>query len=143
MRQLTHVKFLHSVRGIAALIVVIYHAKFVLWCGGHEYLRKTGGLHTLIDYLLFAGDILSSCGRQSVIIFFILSAFVIKYSFVQNQYSWTVFYKHRFIRIYFPYLLSVVFSIIIIVLAVLYPVFHANITNALLMHIMTCLLFQS
>lgn len=31
---------LHAIRGWAALLVVIAHAKYPFWSGGHEYLEK-------------------------------------------------------------------------------------------------------
>ncbi len=99
------IKSLHVVRGLAALIVVVYHSKFVLWSGGQKYMQ-TKGFQTIFDYILFAFDMLSSCGKQCVIIFFILSAFVIRHSFVGNRYSYATFYKIRAIRIYLPFLFS-------------------------------------
>jgi len=107
--NLSSIKSLHVVRGLAALIVVIYHAKFVLWSGGQMYIN-TRGLHTLPDYMVFGVDMLSSCGKQCVIIFFILSAFVIRHSFIANKYSYGIFYKIRLIRIYLPFLFSLLIS---------------------------------
>jgi peptidoglycan/LPS O-acetylase OafA/YrhL len=31
---------IHAVRGFAALLVVIAHAKFPFWIGGQEYIKK-------------------------------------------------------------------------------------------------------
>ncbi|HWY36808.1 MAG TPA: hypothetical protein VNX68_19335, partial [Nitrosopumilaceae archaeon] len=56
----TNEKSLHSIRGIAALIIVIFHAKFVLWCGGNEYI-KINELNSFFDYVIFSLDMLSSC----------------------------------------------------------------------------------
>ncbi len=78
-----NIKNIHIIRGIASLIVVIYHSKFVLWAGGSEY-TKIVGLHGLTDYALFGLDMLSSCGKQSVVLFFLLSAFVITHSFTKR-----------------------------------------------------------
>lgn len=54
---------------------------------------------------------LSSAGKQCVIFFFILSAFVISYSFERNNYSLSSFYKIRSLRIYIPFLFSLLLSI--------------------------------
>lgn len=35
---------LHALRGFCAFYVVVYHAKFLLWSGGTEYLRVSPGL---------------------------------------------------------------------------------------------------
>jgi peptidoglycan/LPS O-acetylase OafA/YrhL len=113
----TNEKSLHSIRGIAALIIVIFHAKFVLWCGGNEYI-KINELNSFFDYVIFSLDMLSSCGVQCVLIFFALSAFVIKSSYIRNQYKVAAFYKIRLIRIYIPFLFSVFLSIFILIISV-------------------------
>lgn len=111
-----NIKSLHILRGLAALIVVIFHAKFILWSGGSLYVEKIG-LHGVGGYLAFGVDMLSSAGKQCVIFFFILSAFVISYSFEKNNYSLGTFYKIRTVRIYLPYLLSLLLSIGSLILA--------------------------
>ncbi|NEM98853.1 acyltransferase family protein [Pontibacter burrus] len=105
-----NIKSLHILRGLAALIVVIFHAKFILWSGGTLYIEEVG-IDGLDGYLAFGLDMLSSAGKQCVIFFFILSAFVISYSFERNNYSLSSFYKIRSLRIYIPFLFSLVLSI--------------------------------
>lgn len=116
---LPNIKYLHIVRGLAALLVVVFHAKFVFWVGGNMYAAKMG-FHSVWDYLLFGLDMLSSCGKECVVVFFILSAFVIKHSFSSHHYSWMNFYKIRLIRIYWPFLLSMLFSIAMLLVCVKY-----------------------
>ncbi len=108
---------LHVVRGLAAFIVVIFHAKFALWVGGNEYVKAVG-LNSVPDYIFFAFDMLSSCGEQCVIIFFILSAIVIRHSFQKYRNRLLVFYKIRLIRIYVPFLLSLILGISILFLSI-------------------------
>jgi peptidoglycan/LPS O-acetylase OafA/YrhL len=116
---LPNIKYLHIVRGLAALLVVFFHAKFVFWVGGTIY-NKEVGLHSVWDYALFAIDMLSSCGKECVVVFFILSAFVIKHSFSNHNYSWGNFYKIRLIRIYWPFLCSLLLSILVLLICVNY-----------------------
>lgn len=116
---LPNIRYLHIVRGLAALLVVFFHSKYVFWVGGTIY-NKEIGLHSFGDYAIFAADMLSSCGKECVIVFFILSAFVIKHSFSSHHYSWANFYKLRVIRIYWPFLFSLLFSILILFLCVNY-----------------------
>lgn len=110
-------KGLHVIRGICALIVVIYHSKFILWSGGTLYLSEKG-LNGILDYFLFGIDMLSSCGAQCVMVFFILSGFVIHYSFELSNRSLYQFYTIRFIRIYIPYFVSLILAAIVLYLAV-------------------------
>jgi len=116
---LPNIKYLHIVRGLAALLVVVFHAKYVFWVGGTVY-NKEIGLHGISGYLLFGADMLSSCGKECVVVFFILSAFVIKHSFSGHHYTWTNFYKIRLIRIYWPFLCSLVLSIAVLIICVKY-----------------------
>ena len=115
---LPNIKFLHVVRGVAALIVVFFHAKYVYWVGGKIYVQEIG-LHTVKDYFLFSVDMLSSCGKECVIIFFVLSAFVIKYSHADIQKNNLLsFYKTRLLRIYLPFLFSLFFSVIVLIVCI-------------------------
>lgn len=116
---LTNIRYLHIARGLAALLVVFFHSKYVFWVGGAVY-HKEVGLHSIWDYILFSADMLSSCGKECVIVFFILSAFVIKHSFSSHHYNWMNFYKLRLIRIYWPFLFSLALSIAVLLIAVNY-----------------------
>lgn len=104
MKPLTR---LHAVRGFASLYVVISHAKFILWCGGTEYLRafpRSGW--SPFDYLKFGLEALTSSGQQMVIVFFVLSGFFIQYSLSEHDLGVAAFYRNRLIRIYIPYVSS-------------------------------------
>ncbi|GAL83778.1 hypothetical protein Hsw_0827 [Sporocytophaga myxococcoides] len=108
---------LHILRGLTALYVLIYHAKFILWCGGNEYI-KAYPMHNwgIGDYLVFASDIFSSAGFEMVLVFFVLSGFFIAKSFNKKRWSLRDFYLKRIARIYPPYLFSLLFSVIVILL---------------------------
>jgi len=61
---------------------------------------------------------LSSCGRQCVLVFFILSGFVIHHSFINSNKNLKHFYIIRLLRIYIPYIFSVLFSILTLLVIV-------------------------
>ena len=111
--KIDNISSLNIIRAITALIVVIYHAKFILWCGGNAYLEQIG-FQNWIDYPLFAFDMLSSNGEPIVICFFILSGFVITHSFRKSSYSSIQFYIIRIVRIYIPFLNSIILAVIIL-----------------------------
>ena len=51
---------LHAIRGVAAMYVVVYHAKFILWSGGTDYLTKyPRASWSVFDYFKFAIDVTS------------------------------------------------------------------------------------
>jgi peptidoglycan/LPS O-acetylase OafA/YrhL len=114
---ISNIKNLHIVRGIAALLVVFFHAKYIFWVGGAKY-NEVIGLHSVYDYFIFSFDMLSSCGKECVIIFFILSAFVIRHTNNELKNKLGSFYKIRFLRIYLPFFFSLIFSIFILFICV-------------------------
>lgn len=90
-----HLQKLDGIRGFAAVYVVIYH---------------------LIHDLNFVPGIIKrvffSFGQEAVIIFFLLSGFVICLSFNQNpQMTFRSYFIKRFRRIYFPFLIAILVSI--------------------------------
>ena len=110
---------LHAVRGMAALYVVVYHAKFILWSGTVEYLSKfPRATWHFVDYALSAIDIFFSAGSQMVIIFFVLSGFFIIMSLEHNKNSsgnkFSAFYLTRFVRIYMPYIASLIVGMLVL-----------------------------
>ena len=105
---------LHIIRGLAALYVAVGHAKVVFWSGGAEYLKKYPlESWNILDFLLFAIDMLSSSAQEFVIVFFVLSGFFINYSFNKNNWKMKDFLINRIVRIYPPYLFSVLISIFV------------------------------
>ncbi|MCA8829006.1 acyltransferase family protein [Hymenobacter pini] len=98
---------LHALRGFCASYVVIFHARFILWSGGRQYLqahpRSAWGI---LDYVTFGIDILSSAGYEMVIFFFVLSGFFIRYAQLRKHRAPVAFYINRIVRIYPPFLFA-------------------------------------
>lgn len=113
--RLQNISSLNIIRALTALIVVVYHSKFILWCGGSVYLEKIG-LNHWYDYPLFLMDLLSSNGEPIVVCFFILSGFVITHSYRKSSFSIFQFYSIRLVRIYIPFLAAILFSVLTLVL---------------------------
>ena len=98
---------LHALRGFCAFYVVVFHAKFLLWSGGTEYLRAFPLANwSPLQYFAFVGDMLSSAGYEMVIFFFVLSGFFIRYAQLRKHRPLLKFYLNRAVRIYPPYLAS-------------------------------------
>ncbi|HOE39070.1 MAG TPA: acyltransferase [Bacteroidales bacterium] len=107
-------KLLHSIRGFAALIVVIGHSKFHFWSGGLDYVQKFPKEDwNIFDKLLFGLDMFSSNPALMVIVFFVLSGFFIAYSFENNKWKIKDFYINRTIRIYIPYIASIILTMLL------------------------------
>ena len=98
---------LHALRGFCAFYVVIYHAKYILWSGGTDYLKNfPRATWNPIQYIAFTADMLSSAGYEMVIFFFVLSGFFIRYAQLKKHRPFLRFYLNRAVRIYPPYLVS-------------------------------------
>ena len=77
---------LEAIRGFAALYVVLFHT-----------------LPQKIYLLGINVGILFRFGSEAVIVFFVLSGFVIKYSFEKSEdKSFKRYFTHRFVRLYIP-----------------------------------------
>ena len=123
-RQITHLTYqeldvLHSLRGLCAFYVVIFHAKYVLWSGGTEYLKAhPRAAWGVLDYMAFGFDLLSSAGYEMVIFFFALSGFFIRYAQLRKHRAPLAFYRNRIVRIYPPYLISVLLACLVLTLLI-------------------------
>ena len=120
MIQKDKVAQLHIFRAIAAIGVVLTHAKFILWSGGGAYIAKFP-VHTWnpVEYPLFFLDLISSLGEQRVYLFFILSGFFIKYS-VRGSFSLPSYLCKRLMRIYPAFLAATLLAGIVLYVSVTY-----------------------
>lgn len=110
---------LHCLRGFCSFYVVIYHAKYVLWAGGTEYLNAfPRATWTIMQYVAFALDMLSSAGYEMVVFFFVLSGFFIRYAQLRKPRVAKDFYLNRIVRIYPPYIFSMILAIVVLAIVV-------------------------
>ena len=105
---------LHIVRAVAAIGVVLTHARFILWSGGEAYIAKFPVQHwRLVEYPLFFSDLITSLGPQRVYLFFILSGFFAQYS-IRNAFSLPNYLRKRFLRLYPAYVTATVLAGIVL-----------------------------
>jgi len=71
----------------------------------------------IFDYFVFSLDMLSSAGYEMVIFFFTLSGFFIRYAQLRKHRQPLAFYVNRIVRVYPPYLFSVLLACGVLVLA--------------------------
>ena len=96
---------LDSLRGVAALLVVTFHC----WCLG--LYTPPRGLHAHIWFWTPLN--LAIGGRPPVILFFVLSGFVLACSLERSGSGGTCrFFIRRICRVYLPFVASLVFSVI-------------------------------
>jgi peptidoglycan/LPS O-acetylase OafA/YrhL len=87
---------LDAIRGIAALLVTLEHLRYRLF---FEFTKAD--LHKAVLRALF---IISGCGHPSVIVFFVLSGFLVGGSLLRahgnDTWSWKRYLTHRFVRLW-------------------------------------------
>ena len=114
MKPKLNFDILESLRGMAALYVCIGHCRGVLWIGGDVFAQ----LHpketwTWIDYLQMGLNMLTRLSPEFVIVFFVLSGFSISHSLKNNSRTGE-FYLKRFLRLYPPYFMALLWAILVI-----------------------------
>jgi peptidoglycan/LPS O-acetylase OafA/YrhL len=111
-----NIKYLHIIRGFAAFFVLLAHAKWPFWIGGTAFLKQTSFWElSVLDKAGLAFALLSSNGTAMVIIFYVLSGFIIAHSFSKNKWSYKQFIINRSLRIYIPYIASALIAGLLLV----------------------------
>jgi peptidoglycan/LPS O-acetylase OafA/YrhL len=111
---------LHLIRAIAAIGVVLTHAKFVLWSGGEAYMARFPiQKWTLIEYPLFFSDLVNSLGTPRVYLFFILSGFFLQYS-IRSGFLLLPYLRRRFLRLYPAFIATTLLAGIVLYVSVTY-----------------------
>jgi len=113
--------FLDGLRGIAALYVLIGHARWLLWEGyenGYKlHPEKYNSLDKCLMYL-FAGF---KYGHEFVLFFFVLSGFVIHLNYARKlranpndfRFDFKAYFLKRFKRIYPPFVFAILLTFIL------------------------------
>lgn len=90
-------KELDGLRGIAALVVVVFHVSLVA--------RPYVDSNTVGDLWWWISDSplkIATAGTQAVLLFFVLSGLVVALPALRSGFSWKKYYASRFVRLYIP-----------------------------------------
>ncbi len=106
---------LDVLRGLAALYVLIGHARWLLWEGFIEGFKLHPETYSFFDTVLAYGFSAFAYGHLAVMLFFVLSGFVIHYSSYQkflqtNTFSVKQYLFKRFKRIYPPFIIALLIT---------------------------------
>jgi peptidoglycan/LPS O-acetylase OafA/YrhL len=117
--KMKKLQFLEGLRGLAAVYVMIHHARWFLWVDySNDYLKNPNNFSVFQKSLIYILS-LFIYGHQAVIFFFILSGFVIHLKYSQNLQSNNTgfdlknYLKRRFKRIYPPLIFAVILTFIL------------------------------
>ena len=96
-----------GVRGLASLVVVIYHCSLIA-------MPHLDG--TLSAWLTQSPGKLVFAGTEAVLVFFVLSGFVVALPVLRDGFSWARYYPTRVLRLYLPVWGSLVLAVALIAL---------------------------
>lgn len=115
-KTLLNTSILNGLRGLAALYVLIGHARWLLWEGYSEgYLHHPERYNWFTKILVYAFALFGK-GHVAVILFFVLSGFVIHYSTIRQEkkkFDIPDYFKRRFLRIYPPLVFCMLLTLIL------------------------------
>lgn len=109
--QLNYVHSIDLLRGLASLFVCFYH--FTNFEYNNELIFSTSSIITKIGEL----------GKNGVYIFFVISGFVIPYALYRSNFKFRQFFfyiSRRFVRIEFPYIVSIALILLVSILFSIY-----------------------
>jgi peptidoglycan/LPS O-acetylase OafA/YrhL len=106
---------LDSLRGIAASTVVIHHCLITFSIFLSFYLHDNAGSENLFLNIFSNSPFhIVWAGHEAVILFFVLSGFVLTLMLNKNEVKYSTYVVGRFFRIYLPYITSIIISLIFI-----------------------------
>jgi len=106
-----HLLKIDFLRGIAILLVFVYHCQEVMFPGYLGSYNANGIINTSGTKSIVLNFSPTAFGWAGVVLFFVISGFLIHLGYLKNQENFDVrmFYSKRFWRIFPPYWLSLVF----------------------------------
>ena len=104
---------LDALRGIAALVVVIYHAAMTNFVLAHETYGFAEISNPLLHAIAYTPLRIFWSGTEAVWLFFLLSGFVLHRATLNINFAWRAYFPSRLLRLYGPVLCVVIASFII------------------------------
>lgn len=114
MKSGSHFEWIDFLRGLSALVIVLFHVRVDLWVGWVAIATQPEA-YSLFDRAAAWLSIPLPFLDSAVMLFFIVSGFCIHYPYAASDRSLelTSYSIRRFFRIYPPYLAAVLFSLLI------------------------------
>ncbi|MDO7882146.1 acyltransferase family protein [Salinibacterium soli] len=109
---------LDGLRGVAAFVVLLHHVALVtpgitMTYQGHDIAPTW----SLIWWASFTPLKILTAGPEAVVVFFLLSGFVLALEPLRKPaYDWLAYYPRRIVRLYLPIIASVAFAVLLILL---------------------------
>ena len=132
--------FLDALRGIAAFIVMLGHARWLLWEGFSEFSTHPQDYNIFEKFLVYSTSFVRY-GHQCVLLFFLLSGFVIHFKYsnslkkdADTSFDLLNYLLRRSKRIYPPFLFAVILTFILDIIGTHlgYSIYYSGTTNELI-----------
>lgn len=109
---------LDGLRGVAALVVLLHHVAFAIPSFAMTYMSwELPSMDTPAWWGAYTPLKLATAGPEAVIVFFLLSGFVLALDpFGKPGFNWVAYYPRRIVRLYVPIVASVVLAVALIAL---------------------------
>lgn len=109
---------LDGLRGVAALVVLLHHVAFAIPSFALTYISwDLPARDTVAWWAAYTPAKLLTAGPEAVIVFFLLSGFVLALEpFAKPGFDWLAYYPRRIVRLYVPIVASVVLGVALIAL---------------------------
>jgi peptidoglycan/LPS O-acetylase OafA/YrhL len=108
-QQNARIRSLDGVRGIAAVVVLLYHHSLV----ARPALEQQPGVW---EWLTQSPIKLFTAGTEAVLVFFVLSGLVVALPALKGSFDWLSYYPSRLVRLYLPVAASLVLAAVFIAL---------------------------
>lgn len=110
-------KALDGIRGLSAFYILVHHARLGLTQPYHEGYLKHPEQYDKLDKILVYAMGLFKFGHEAVIVFFVLSGFLISLKYAKDDFNWSEFklldyLKKRILRIYPTLLVSLALCVV-------------------------------
>lgn len=112
--QTERMRALDGVRGVAAVVVVLYHLTLM----ARPRLEETAGLWEWITQSPLRP---LTAGSEAVLVFFVLSGLVVSIPALSATFDWLRYYPSRLIRLYLPVIGAVLFAVALILVVPRFP----------------------
>ena len=112
-RTATHYDWIDTLRGFAAVLIVLFHCRVDLWVGWNYIHAHPGEVSPVSYYLSYLSIPMPFMG-QSVMLFFLISGFCVHLPNIhRDQLPLKSYLIRRFLRIYPPYLIAILLCLLL------------------------------
>ncbi|QAY61284.1 acyltransferase [Microbacterium protaetiae] len=115
---------LDGLRGVAALVVVVHHCLLVSPLMAAGYYGGDVGDNPVRLALMYTPLHLVWGGAEAVVVFFVLSGFVLSRAIRSRSFDWFSYFPSRVLRLYVPVVGAIVFGFVVLMMP------HVNATSS-------------